>query len=81
MDDSLTVFDGIIKSMEDAVIGKQSVHLYVKVSEGQIVPLKAVQYGRSMEEKDAAVVVFCAIDQDDSELEWDQIVDVRNIVK
>ena len=81
MHDSLQMFKDIIDSMKKAVEGADSVHLYVKVSEGQIVPLKAVQYGRSMEEKDAAVVVFCAIDQDDSELEWDQIVDVRNIVK
>jgi len=81
MEDSLQMFKEIIDSMKKAVEGADSVHLYVKVSEGQIVPLKAVQYGRSMEQRDAAVVVFCAIDQDDSELEWDQIVDVRNIVK
>ena len=81
MHDSLQMFKDIIDSMKKAVEGADSVHLYVKVSEGQIVPLKAVQYGRSMEQRDAAVVVFCAIDQDDSELEWDQIVDVRNIVK
>jgi len=81
MHDSLQMFKDIIDSMKKAVEGADSVHLYVKVSEGQIVPLKAVQYGRLLKDNDAAVVVFCAIDQDDSELEWDQIVDVRNIVK
>jgi len=77
MEDGKGSFKQIIEAMMKVYEKSETLGMYIRVSEEQIIPVKSVVTGSSMETKGHGLVIFSAVEQDESLVGWDAIIEPK----